>query len=225
MRPAVLFDLDGVLADSRATISASVAAALAERGHDGHRAMEVERLIGPPLRLGFADLLEIDPAADEVTALIDAYRSRYRTALLETPGFPGMPEALDELAADGLRLGVATSKPLPFALPILDVLGLRERFDVVEGPQFDGTEEKTVTLERALAELGPGAIALVGDRHYDVTAAKAHGLLAVGVAWGIGSRAELEGAGADVVVENPAEMVRWLRRTPRPFAALPPTGG
>ncbi|MEA2142219.1 MAG: phosphoglycolate phosphatase [Solirubrobacteraceae bacterium] len=225
MRPAVLFDLDGVLADSRATITASVAQALVERGHGAHAAGEVERLIGPPLRSAFADLLALDPDGEEVTALVDAYRSRYRLALCDTAGFPGMAEALDELAAAGFRLGVATSKPLPFAEPVLDVLGIRERFEVVEGPLLDGTEDKAVTLERALAALGPGAVALVGDRRYDVAAAKAHGLLAVGVTWGIGSRQELTDAGVDVLVENPADLVHWLLGTPRPFAGLPPVGG
>jgi len=47
---------------------------------------------------------------------------------------------------------------------------------------------------------------MVGDRSFDMIAARAHGLRAVGVAWGIGSREELLDAGADVIVETPAEI-------------------
>jgi phosphoglycolate phosphatase len=225
VRPAVLFDLDGVLADSRATITRSIVEALADLGYGDRRDDDLRPLIGPPMRLAFGELLGHDPESDEIGAVIEAYRARYGTALLETTGFPGMTEALDEIAAGGMRLGVATSKPLPFALQVLDVLGIRNRFEVIEGPRLDGTEPKTVTLERALRELGPGAIALVGDRRYDVEAAKAHGLLAIGVAWGIGSREELTEAGVDVIVEDPAGIVRWLRDPPRRFSPLPPTGG
>ena len=205
--PAVLFDLDGVLADSRATITRGTRAALAERGHRDPGVARIAAMIGPPLQVAYAELLGLDPADAEVAACVGAYRARYRLLLHETPGFPGMAEALDALAAAGLRLGVATSKPLPFAEPVLAALGLRERFAVVEGPSFDGTEFKTATLGRALAALGSRTLALVGDRSHDVEAAHAHGLVAVGVTWGIGTRAELETAGADAIVDTPPALV------------------
>jgi phosphoglycolate phosphatase len=203
---AVLFDLDGVLADSVEPITAAATAALAERGHAVPDDL-AQRMIGPPLRLVLAELLDTAPDDPELDALVEGYRSRYETTLRATPGFTGMPEALDALAAHGLRLGVATSKPLPYAEPVLDTLGLRDRFDVVEGPSLDGAEHKAQTLERALARL-PGAFALVGDRVYDVVAAHEHGLVAVGVTWGIGTRDELRDA--DVLVEQPSELAGAL---------------
>lgn len=174
---AVLFDLDGVLADSRATILDSLTAALAERGRPVPDDI-AERAVGPPLPLALQDLYGLDPDGDEVAAIVRDSRARYETALLRTPGFPGVPEVLRALRRRGLTLGVCTSKPLPFAERVLAVLGLA--FDVVEAPAVDGTEEKTATLERALARL-PEAFALVGDRRFDIAAARAHGLLAVGV--------------------------------------------
>jgi phosphoglycolate phosphatase len=154
-----------------------------------------------------AERLGVAPDDPEVSALVDEYRSRYRVTLRSTPGFPGVAEALDGLLAGGVRLGVCTSKPLPFAEPVLDVLGLHEHFDLVEGPALDGAEHKTQTLERALARM-PDAFALVGDRMFDVRAARDHGLLAVGVTWGIGTRAELRDA--DVLVDQPAALVPVL---------------
>ena len=198
-----------MLADSHGPIGDAITAVLAERGLEVPADL-AERVIGPPLPLALQDVYGMDPSSEEVAAIVADYRSRYRTTLHQTPGFPGMPEALTALAGAGLRLGVATSKPLHYAELVLDALGLRDRFAVVEGPALDGTEHKTETVERALAVLGNGVIALVGDRSFDIVAAHAHGLLGVGVLWGIGSRAELEEAGADAIVAQPAELVPLL---------------
>ena len=54
----------------------------------------------------------------------------------------------------------------------------------------------------------PAPAAIVGDRHFDVTAGRAMGLATVGVSWGIGSLSELRGAGADYIVRSPEELVR-----------------
>jgi phosphoglycolate phosphatase len=209
---AVLFDLDGVLADSRGPIGDTITAVLAERGLDVPPDLPA-RVIGPPLPLALQEVYGMDPGGAEVAAIVADYRGRYRGALRDTPGFPGVPEALSELAEAGLRLGVATSKPLPFAELVLDTLALRDRFAVVAAPALDGTENKTQTVERALTALGPGVVAMVGDRRFDIEAARALGLLAVGVTWGIGSRAELEAAGAEAIVDQPAELVPLLLDT------------
>ena len=201
----MLFDLDGCLADSHPTIAAALEDALEELGYPHPGAERLRAMVGPPFRLAFSELFGVPPESEEVERAIVAYRSRYRVTLLRTTGFEGMPEALDELARAGVRLGVATSKPRPYAEQVLDVLGLRGRFDVVEGPALDGMENKTTTVERALAQLD-GVYALVGDTSFDVRAALDHGLRAVGVLWGIGSRAELEAAGADVLVSAPPEL-------------------
>ena len=100
---------------------------------------------------------------------------------------------------------VATSSRA--AEPLLVALGLREHFAVVAGPSLDArAEDKSVTLGRPLASLAAGRSRMVGDRRYDVAAAHAHGLAAVGVTWGIGDEAELRAAGAEVIVHSPREL-------------------
>ncbi|TML05804.1 MAG: hypothetical protein E6G41_09245 [Actinobacteria bacterium] len=51
---------------------------------------------------------------------------------------------------------------------------------------------------------------VVGDRSFDVVAAHAHGIRAIGVLWGIGSESELRDAGADAIARSPAELVALL---------------
>jgi phosphoglycolate phosphatase len=51
---------------------------------------------------------------------------------------------------------------------------------------------------------------MIGDRHFDIDAARANGIRSIGITWGIGDRAELADAEADLVVERPSELVELL---------------
>lgn len=207
---SVLFDLDGVLADSRATITRCIQQAFVAEGHPEPDDEAVLGIIGPPTRIGFGQLLGLEPESAEVEACVAAYRERYDAALLETPSFPGVPEAVRELGAV-MRLAVATSKPAHYAEQVLDAIGLRDAFEVVVGPGLTGTEGKQLMVERAMEQMGPGVLAMVGDRRPDMLAGRHFGLLAVGVTWGFGSVEELTEAGAQVLVDQPPELVDVLR--------------
>lgn len=204
----VLFDLDGVLADSRRAITSCMNAALVATGHPPRPEAELARFIGPSLSEGFAELMGADPDDAAVAACVHTYRDRYAEVFVqETTTYPGVPDAVAAIG-EHHRLGVATSKPGAFAEPLLDALGLRGYFEVVAAPGLSvHVESKTVTVGAALDALG-GATrgAMVGDRGVDMVAARAHGLRGVGALWGFGTEAELREAGADVVVREAAEL-------------------
>lgn len=211
MYAGILFDLDGVLVDSRVAIARSMNHALATLGLESWPEETLYGLIGPPLHDAFSEVLSAQAADPALTdACVARYRERYRTACVEeTRPVEGIAEALAALAAAGRALAVATSKPVEFARPILETLGLAGSFRAVVGPALEArSEPKTATVGRALAALGArGPCAMVGDRLHDVVAGRAHGLATVGVTWGIGSAAELREAGADHLVDRPAELV------------------
>jgi phosphoglycolate phosphatase len=205
---AVIFDLDGVLVDSRAAITGAMNHALAANGFPERAPVDLYRFIGPPLALGFAELTGQPADSAAVTACVLAYREWYGvTSLIETEVVPGIPEALDELARHH-RLAVATSKALALAEPLLGALGLRERFEVVAGPDLAAhVEDKAATIGTALTALGAtDRAAMVGDRSFDIVGARAHGLATVGVTWGIGDADELAAARADAIVDAPARL-------------------
>jgi phosphoglycolate phosphatase len=202
----VIFDLDGVLIDSRAAITGCLNRALAEHGLPERAPEELYRFIGPPQSSAFAELLGEPFDSPRVRACIASYRACYaETALANTDVFAGIPEALATLAGEH-RLAVATSKARPFAESMLRGLGLRDRFAFVSAPELDAHDTKTVTLGNALSALGDTRAVMVGDRSFDMVAAGAHGLPGIGVAWGIGSRAELQEAGAHAIVAAPDEL-------------------
>ena len=203
---AVIFDLDGVLIDSRRAITSCLNHALAANGLPERPPAELYRFIGPPQSGAFAELVGESVDSPRVRACILSYRACYaETARANTEVFAGIPAVLDALSREH-RLAVATSKPRVFAERILSDVGLRERFAAVAGPEFDAPDSKTVTLGNALAALGETRAVMVGDRSFDMVAAGAHGLPGIGVGWGIGSRAELTEAGARAIVAAPAEL-------------------
>jgi phosphoglycolate phosphatase len=204
---AVLFDLDGVLVDSRAAFAGSVNAVLAEHGHAERPADELHAYLGPPLHRTFAALVP-DAADAELDALVLGYRARYGSVMVaQSTLFPGIAEALATIA-EAVPLVVATSKAQALARPLLEGLGVADHFGAIVGPSLQARDEsKSLTIARALEGL-PHARrpVMVGDRKFDVLGARAHGMPCIGVLWGIGTERELRDAGAAALARAPAEL-------------------
>jgi phosphoglycolate phosphatase len=205
-----LLDLDGCIVDSTQPILRSLGQALMDVGLAPITLEDLSRVVGPPLAETVPMLLaERDADHLDAAEVIRRYRDGYRTSSIDLAlPYPGMDEAIDRLAEQG-RIGVVTSKPLDYAEPILAALQLFDRFEIVEGPSLTESEGKTVTLGRALARLGVAGgphIVMVGDRHHDIAAGRAHGTTTVGVTWGFGSAAELLEGGADRLAHRPDDL-------------------
>ncbi len=208
---AVLFDLDGVLVDSRVPFARSVNHALTSHGLPAKPEHELHQYLGPPLHQTFRALVGEESL---VQPCVDSYRARYRErAAAETTVFPGIRAILDKLA-EHLPLVIATSKPRALAEPLLHALNLRGFFAAVIGPELDSeNERKAVTVARAMQALPPDANpVMVGDRKHDIAAAHEHHIRAIGVLWGIGSEDELLIAAADALARTPAELETLLTR-------------
>jgi phosphoglycolate phosphatase len=208
---AVIFDLDGVLIDSRAAFTRSFNHALETNGLPAEPPESLYRFIGPPLESNFAILLdETGGDAALIPALVAAYRERYSAmSATETVLYDGVRELLDAIE---VPMAIATLKPGPLARPLMAALGIADHFVAIEGPALaDADETKDVTVRRALARLGdpdPTRVPFVGDRATDVAAAKLLGLPSIAAQWGMGSETEL--AGADAFASTPAEVLRLL---------------
>lgn len=206
-RRLVLFDLDGTLVDSTPGIWASIRVAAAQLGLPAPTPGQLRSMIGPPLEEGFAGAFGL--AGADVERAVLAYREHYTAgAMYDATVYPGIPELLAGLRAGGAVLAVATSKPEPFAVAILEHVGLLAAFDSVHGATLDGTvRHKEQVVAAALAAHPDGERpVLIGDRLHDVLGARVHGLPCIGAGWGPAPPGELEAVGAAVVVATPAEV-------------------
>lgn len=211
VRVLILLDLDGTLTDPYDGITRSVAYAVARMGLPGLEERELRSFIGPPLQDQFAALGLDD---DGVLSAVSAYRERFsERGLYENRVYDGVQPMLSALTAASLPLAVATSKPTPFADRILAHFGLADHFQLVAGATLDGTRRaKADVIGFALSTMGVAAAdaVMVGDRAQDIAGARAHGMPSIGVRWGYAEPGELEAAGADVIVQTPAELAEVL---------------
>jgi len=204
----VIFDLDGTLADSSPGIVGSFRATLDEIGLAADPEV-LTRLIGPPLEESFRTLGVEEGEIDDVVA---RYRGHYaRHGVFAARLYDGVTECVDELVDHGVRLGVATAKRVDFAEQMLAALGVARHFEHVAGASLDlRVTAKYDIMAEVLAQWDhPNAddVWMVGDRHYDMVAARRHGVHAVGALWGFGSAEELTAAGAQWLVTRPSRLL------------------
>lgn len=203
----VLLDVDGTLADSQHNIVAAMDDACRACGLPTPPARAVHRVIGLSLVEAVATLMP-EAGADVHLRLAEAYKQAFM-ARRAAPDhvehlFPGAREAIEDLDAAGVLLGIATGKSLRGALKFMERHGLEDYFVTVQtadgGP---GKPHPRMALD-ALAATGvaPGLAVMVGDTTFDMMMARAAGIGAVGVSWGNHAPRELSGAGAHAVLDD-----------------------
>ncbi len=213
-RQAIIFDLDGTLLDTLEDLADSLNYVLEKEGLPTHTPEKYRFMVGNGLPTLVARALPEGlriPA--HVKPVLRQFIERYRQNLcVKTKPYAGIPEVLEALKKGGLRLAVLSNKAHPQALEVVAhyfpgcfdlVLGLRP--EAAAKPDPSGARE----ILRAF-DLKPGQVLYVGDSDVDMETAVAAGLRPVGVAWGFRPRAELLAAGADVILETPADLLRLV---------------
>ncbi|HEX2883637.1 MAG TPA: HAD-IA family hydrolase [Candidatus Limnocylindria bacterium] len=208
---AVIFDLDGTLVDTVPARIGAWEAVFAERGIsvtaeelapligiDGRRlARDVAEAAGLPLTPGD------DEAIDHRAGHLFDERNRSPRPL------PGAREALERLSRAGVTWAIATSSRAEQVAVSVDALQLDDRPRIVDGSRVEHAKPAPDLLLLAAEELGvaPERCWYVGDSTWDMRAAVAAGMVAVGVLAGAAVDAEaLRGAGAAIVVETLDEL-------------------
>jgi pyrophosphatase PpaX len=208
--PVVLFDLDGTVVDSAAIILASMRHATREvlgREYSDHELMRT--VGGPGLDAQMAAL-----APDQVDELVSVYRAHNEPLHEELEACPGIGDVLVQLVADGHRLGIVTAKRRSTAELAFERVPLGHLFETIVGG--DDTERHKPDPEPLLLAAGrmnadPAQTAYVGDSPFDIRAAKAAGMFAIGVTWGrIHERALLEAEEPDALVDSAEELLELL---------------
>jgi phosphoglycolate phosphatase len=214
MTRLVVFDVDGTLVDSQHLIVAAMSEAFEATGHPLPERERVLSVVGLSLHEA---MIALAPhlAESETLRLADLYRDSFVAQRLaggtaaHAPLYPGAFAALTRLAAaDGTALGVATGKARGGLDHLFECFPIGHLFATTQTADAHPSKPHPSMLQAALAETGAeaGRSVMVGDTEYDVLMGRAAGMATVGVAWGYHPRARLVAAGADVIIDDFADI-------------------
>jgi phosphoglycolate phosphatase len=210
---AVLFDLDGTLADSLADLANATNWALAQLGCPVHPPKSYRYFVGDGARELCARALPPDKQnlTDQTLRLM---REHYDAHCFDlTKLYPGIPELISALADRRLKLAVLSNKPDVFTKRMITHYFNPSPFDIVRGqlPNVPLKPDPTAALQIA-QELGipPAQWLYLGDTDTDMHTATSAGMHAVGVLWGFRKREELVKSGAEHIVARPEQVLGLL---------------
>lgn len=208
-KPALIFDLDGTLTDSKPGILGCLQQVIDARGMGD--CGPLDRFIGPPVEEWVVELLP-HGTSDEQLAMARDYRACYdREGWRNNSVYAGVQAMLTELKAQGFPLYVCTSKQEHFAVRILEAFGLAALFVAIYGDKSEyASHSKVDLLARILEERGLARETawMVGDRIFDIVAAHANQLRCIAAGWGYGTAEEW--ALADALARTPADVARFV---------------
>lgn len=209
----ILWDLDGTLVDSMPVIARSMNRTREAFGLPVMPLAALRPFIGPSIHSTFAAFLDTDDG-DRIDRAVGFYRACYDEDLAESPVFDGVSRVLEALDHAGCTQFVATAKYREIAVKLLEATGLRQWFVEVYGSGADGSlGHKPDLLAHLIGQEGIRAAGtlMIGDTRYDMAAARAHDLTAIGVGWGYGEKADLLAGGAHCLVDTPDELLETIR--------------
>ena len=217
MPEAVLFDLDGTLADTAPDLAGTTNQLLSEENRPPKAYAELRPYASQGvrglLRTGFG----IEPAHPDYPRLFERFLDIYASRICaETRLFDGIPELLERIERQGLHWGIVTNKRQRYTDPLVERLGLTPRTRcVVSGDTTSAAKPSPLPVLHACALLDcqPQHSVFVGDDPRDIEAGRAAGCLTVAVGWGyLGDNAPIGEWGADLVIEHPAQLAAFLDR-------------
>lgn len=211
----VIFDLDGTLIDSVALIVETVRnsfSAVDEPVPD-------EKLIRAISGITARDAMGIlSPAAspERVEIILDSYRQHYmqHAGVAREPLFAGALDALNRLQTDPETiLAVATGKGYRGAVTLLERHDIIGRFHSIQTPDHNRGKPDPQMIATAMERAGAAGdrTVMIGDTVYDMRMAKAAGVGAIGVSWGYHEIEDLRAEGADIVIDDFAQLDAAVR--------------
>ena len=211
MIKAIIFDLDGTLADTMNDLGTAMNAMLRSYGYKERTREELISFINKGARYfvwkSLPDGLTDDPNSETVTAAMKIYSENYAKCYLDkTAEYEGITDTLTKLKKRGIKMGVLSNKPDRFVKEIVDKI-FPDIFVCAYGQTDLPVKPDPAAALMVAEKLGaaPAECAFVGDSDIDMTTAINAEMLPVGVSWGYRPEECLKEAGAKVIINSAAE--------------------
>jgi 2-phosphoglycolate phosphatase len=212
---AVLFDLDGTLADSAGDLALALNRIRESRGLAPIPVSELRPYASSGARGLLHRGMDVTPAHPEYPELRERFLANYEACLSETTTlFDGVADTLDAIEGRGLRWGIVTNKFERFAIPVVAALGLARRAAVVVGgdttPHAKPHPAPLLHAAQAM-KVAPSACVYVGDDLRDVEAGTAAGMATIGAGYGyMGVGGDPRRWPATGWIDRPRDLIDWL---------------
>ncbi|MEE3508706.1 N-acetylmuramic acid 6-phosphate phosphatase MupP [Pseudomonas sp. 10C3] len=212
---AVLFDMDGTLLDTAPDFIAICQSMLADRGLASVSDKLIRDQISGGARAMVAATFALSPMEPEFEVLRLEFLERYQTnCAVHSTLFDGMAELLIDIEKANLIWGVVTNKPVRFAQPIMEQLGLAERSAILICPDHVTNSKphpEPLILACSMLNLDPASVLFVGDDLRDIESGRDAGTKTAAVRYGyIHPDDNPDHWGADVVVDHPLDLRKVL---------------
>lgn len=213
---AVIFDLDGTLADTLESIAYCTNRALAAYGFAPFSTERYKYFVGD----GAAELIRrvLRSSGDDNLEYYDRVKAEYDVlfeadCMYKVAPYQGITELLHTLRERGIKTAVLSNKPHERTLDVIKTLFGEGLFDVVQG-QMEGIRKKPSPdgVYHIAKRLGIDIkdILYIGDTNTDMQTGKSAGAFTVGVLWGFREQKELEENHADAIIAAPHELIKYL---------------
>jgi N-acetyl-D-muramate 6-phosphate phosphatase len=212
---AVLFDLDGTLADTAPDLAAAVNKMRIERGLEPTQFESLRPVASAGARGLIGVAFGIGPGDEGFDALRTEFLANYSAHIADgTVLFAGVNELLVAIETQGLRWGVVTNKPARFTDPLLPLIGLAHAACAISGDTTAHAKPHPEPLFEAARrlDLNPADCWYVGDDLRDIQAGKAAGMPTIAAAWGYCGHSEPRHWEADIIADSPIHLVELLAR-------------
>ena len=217
MIKCVIFDLDGTLLDTIASITFYINRIFKDEGIDPITEEDTKIFIGNGARKLIKRALASRGIDDSLVfeRILERYNREYtQDPYYLTEPYVGILELIRDLKSDGYSLAVLSNKPEETLLPVVSHF-FGDIFDTVRGGRDSASLKPSPASTLAiLSELGfsPSEMAFVGDSAVDIITAKnAEAALSIGVSWGFRGRGEPEEAGADRIADTADEIFDFIK--------------
>ena len=211
------FDLDGTLIDTSGDLAAAVNHAIGTIGRPPFPAAAIHPFVGKGAKIMLARALDASGGYDAETldSLLPILLDHYEQNLaIHSVPYPGLIDAMDALTDAGVKLAICTNKAERFTIPLMQQIGLSDRFAaIVGGDTVSVAKPDPAPIHEMIARAGGGRTIFIGDTINDIAGARNAGLANIAVGFGF-LDGPVENLEADAVIDHFDELVPLLQRWP-----------
>ena len=212
---AVIFDLDGTLLDTLSDIAAAGNSALERMGYPTHTVDAYRGFVGNGAKkLAWRILPEEKKNQDDYDQFVAVLLEEFAKELNKhVRPYGGIPEVLANFIDAGKKIAILSNKPHDYAVEAVKQYLPNIEFKAVYGGRKEVPLKPEPDAALAIAEemgVDPHRTLFVGDTDVDIKTGVNAGMVSVGAAWGFRGESELVRAGANIVLDTPADLVSLL---------------